>query len=116
MLKKLSKKNKKTFSKKKLSKLKKKRFGGEQAKGDRQRHPSQTVRINAPLLYETPPKCKETRDDGITLYIISGESSGETETIFHSMDARPSFVKPLSILEFLANLLTFRIKEFIAKK
>ena len=45
-----------------------------------------------------------------------GIKIGETETVFHSMDSRPSFVKPLSILEFLANLLTFRIKEFIAKK
>ena len=45
-----------------------------------------------------------------------GVKIGETETVFHSMDTRPSFVKPLSILEFLANLLTFRIKEFIAKK
>ena len=45
-----------------------------------------------------------------------GIKVGETETVFHSMDSRPSFVKPLSILEFLANLLTFRIKEFIAKK
>ena len=45
-----------------------------------------------------------------------GIKIGETETVFHSMDTRPSFVKPLSILEFLANLLTFRIKEFIAKK
>jgi len=45
-----------------------------------------------------------------------GIKIGETETIFHSMNSRPSFVKPLSILEFLANLLTFRVKEFIAKK
>ena len=28
----------------------------------------------------------------------------EVETVFHSIDSRPSFVKPLSILEFLANL------------
>ncbi|MEK9628633.1 MAG: glycosyltransferase family 2 protein [Nitrospinota bacterium] len=41
---------------------------------------------------------------------------GELETVFHSMDTRPSFVKPLSILEFLGNLFTYRIKEFIAKK
>ena len=45
-----------------------------------------------------------------------GIKIGETKTVFHSMNTRPSFVKPLSILEFLANLLTFRIKEFIAKK
>ena len=45
-----------------------------------------------------------------------GIKIGETETVFHSMDTRPSFVKPLSILEFLGNLLTFRIKEFIARK
>mgnify|MGYP001367054690 CR=1 FL=1 len=45
-----------------------------------------------------------------------GIKIGETETVFHSMDTRPSFVKPLSILEFLANLLTFRVKEFISKK
>ena len=45
-----------------------------------------------------------------------GVKIGETETVFQSMDTRPSFVKTLSILEFLANLLTFRIKEFIAKK
>ena len=45
-----------------------------------------------------------------------GIKIGETETVFHSMDARPSFVKPLSILEFLGNLLTFRIKEFIIRK
>ena len=45
-----------------------------------------------------------------------GIKIGETETVFHSMDIRPSFVKPLSILEFLGNLLTFRIKEFIARK
>ena len=44
-----------------------------------------------------------------------GIKIGETETVFHSMDTRPSFVKPLSILEFLANLLAFRIKEFFAK-
>ena len=45
-----------------------------------------------------------------------GIKIGETETVFHSMDTRPSFVKPLSILEFLGNLLTFRIKEFIVRK
>ena len=45
-----------------------------------------------------------------------GIKIGETETVFHSMDTRPSFVKPLSILEFLGNLLIFRIKEFIVKK
>ena len=37
---------------------------------------------------------------------------GEIETAFHSIDTRPSFVKPLAILEFLANLIWYRIKEF----
>ncbi len=41
---------------------------------------------------------------------------GEVETVFHSMDSRPSFVKPLSILEFLFNLLVYRIREFLAKE
>ena len=41
---------------------------------------------------------------------------GEIETVFHSMDSRPSFVKPLSILEFLGNLFSYRVKEFFAKK
>ena len=41
---------------------------------------------------------------------------GEIETVFHSIDSRPSFVKPLSILEFLFNLFIYRIKEFRAKK
>ncbi|MBC8283602.1 MAG: glycosyltransferase family 2 protein [Nitrospinae bacterium] len=41
---------------------------------------------------------------------------GEIETVFHSMDSRPSFVKPLSILEFLGNLFLYRIREFLAKK
>ncbi len=40
---------------------------------------------------------------------------GEIETTFHSIDSRPSFVKPLAILEFLANLIWYRIKEFVAK-
>jgi glycosyltransferase involved in cell wall biosynthesis len=40
---------------------------------------------------------------------------GEIETTFHSIDTRPSFVKPLAILEFLANLIWYRIKEFGAK-
>ena len=40
---------------------------------------------------------------------------GEIETAFHSIDTRPSFVKPLAILEFLANLIRYRIKEFGAK-
>jgi glycosyltransferase involved in cell wall biosynthesis len=38
--------------------------------------------------------------------------TGEIETVFHSIDSRPSFVKPLSILEFLANLVRYRIFEF----
>jgi len=41
---------------------------------------------------------------------------GEIETVFHSIDSRPSFVKPLSILEFLGNLFWYRVKEFFAKK
>ena len=41
---------------------------------------------------------------------------GEIETEFLSMDLRPSFVKPLSILEFLGNLFWYRVKEFLAKK
>ncbi len=41
---------------------------------------------------------------------------GEIETVFHSIDSRPSFVKPLSILEFLGNLIWYRIKEFVAKR
>ena len=40
---------------------------------------------------------------------------GEIETTFHSIDTRPSFVKPLAILEFLANLIWYRMKEFGAK-
>ena len=40
---------------------------------------------------------------------------GEIETIFHSIDTRPSFVKPLSILEFLFNLFVYRIREFLSK-
>ena len=41
---------------------------------------------------------------------------GEIETVFHSIDSRPSFVKPLSILEFLFNLFNYRIREFLVKK
>ena len=41
---------------------------------------------------------------------------GEIETVFNSLDSRPSFVKPLSILEFLFNLFIYRIREFLAKK
>ena len=41
---------------------------------------------------------------------------GEIETVFHSMDLRPSFVKPLSILEFLCNLFVYRMREFLSKK
>jgi glycosyltransferase involved in cell wall biosynthesis len=37
---------------------------------------------------------------------------GTIETTFNSIDTRPSFVKPLAILEFLANLIWYRIKEF----
>ena len=41
---------------------------------------------------------------------------GEVQTVFLSMDSRPSFVKPFSILEFLVNLFWYRAKEFFAKK
>ena len=41
---------------------------------------------------------------------------GEIETVFLNIDSRPSFVKPLSILEFLGNLFWYRVKEFLAKK
>ena len=41
---------------------------------------------------------------------------GEIDTVFHKIDSRPSFVKPLSILEFLGNLLRCRLKEFFTKK
>ena len=41
---------------------------------------------------------------------------GEVQTVFFSMDSRPSFVKPFSILEFLGNLFWYRVKEFLAKK
>lgn len=40
----------------------------------------------------------------------------EVETVFHSIDSRPSFVKPLSILEFLGNLVWYRVLEFLPKK
>lgn len=43
-----------------------------------------------------------------------GAKIGEIETVFHSMDSRPSFVKPFSILEFLGNLIWYRIKEFFS--
>jgi glycosyltransferase involved in cell wall biosynthesis len=41
---------------------------------------------------------------------------GEIETVFFNINSRPSFVKPLSILEFLGNLFWYRVKEFLAKK
>ncbi len=41
-----------------------------------------------------------------------GFKIGEIETVFHEIDSRPSFVRPLSILEFMANLIWFRILEF----
>lgn len=37
---------------------------------------------------------------------------GEIDTVFHSISSRASFVKPLAILEFLGNLICYRIKEF----
>ncbi len=40
---------------------------------------------------------------------------GEVETVFHSIDSRPSFVKPTSIVEFLANLIWYRVLEFFPR-
>lgn len=37
---------------------------------------------------------------------------GEIETVFFEIETRPSFVKPISILEFIGNLLWYRTKEF----
>ena len=37
---------------------------------------------------------------------------GEIDTVFHNNSSRASFVKPLAILEFLGNLICYRIKEF----
>ncbi len=41
--------------------------------------------------------------------------TGELETVFRSIDSRPSFVKPVSIIEFLANLVWYRTLEFFRK-
>ena len=41
---------------------------------------------------------------------------GEIDTVFHDINSRPSFVKPLSILEFIGNLLWYRLKEFCIRK
>jgi len=41
---------------------------------------------------------------------------GEVKTVFLSIDSRPSFINPLSILEFLGNLFWYRVKEFFAKE
>lgn len=41
---------------------------------------------------------------------------GEVETVFYSIDSRPSFVKPLSLLEFLCNLIWYRVLEFLPNK
>jgi glycosyltransferase involved in cell wall biosynthesis len=38
--------------------------------------------------------------------------TGEVETVFHGIYHRASFVKPLSIFEFVGNLIWYRIKEF----
>ena len=40
---------------------------------------------------------------------------GQIDTVFHRSESRASFVKPLSILEFLGNLLWYRLKEFCTK-
>ena len=39
-------------------------------------------------------------------------TTGEIETVFNNIESRPSFVKLYSILEFVANLIWYRIKEF----
>lgn len=36
---------------------------------------------------------------------------GEIGTVFRSLDSRPSFVRPLAILEFIGNLLAYRLRE-----
>jgi len=41
---------------------------------------------------------------------------GEVKTVFLGIDSRPSFINPLSILEFLGNLFWYRVKEFFAKE
>ncbi len=42
--------------------------------------------------------------------------TGEIPTVFHSIDSRPSFVKPVSILEFLTHLLWYRVLEFAPRR
>ena len=37
---------------------------------------------------------------------------GEIECIFHNLTDRPSFVKPTAILEFIGNLVVYRLREF----
>jgi len=37
---------------------------------------------------------------------------GEIPTVFRSIESRPSFIKPVAVLEFLANLAWYRILEF----
>ena len=41
---------------------------------------------------------------------------GECETVFRSIETRPSFVKPLSILEFIGNLVWYRLLEWRAER
>ncbi|MBI4385184.1 MAG: glycosyltransferase family 2 protein [Nitrospinae bacterium] len=38
---------------------------------------------------------------------------GEVPTVFYGIDSRPSFIKPLALLEFLGNLIYYRILEFV---
>ncbi len=37
---------------------------------------------------------------------------GEVECVFHNLSDRPSFVKPGAILEFVGNLIVYRLREF----
>jgi len=41
-----------------------------------------------------------------------GVRFGEVGTVFRANERRPSFVKPLAILEFIGNMIRFRIREF----
>ena len=41
--------------------------------------------------------------------------TGEVATEFTRIESRPSFVKPIAILEFAANLLWCRIKEYFVR-
>ena len=41
---------------------------------------------------------------------------GEVECVFRNLTDRPSFVKPGAILEFIGNLIAYRLKEFVPGK